>query len=128
MSFLRGQVLSGHAPCPAGTFLPNLGSRNRENLEKSFNVIRESAVTTAYFEGEILVLHAGYTMDDLVYRDYRLRQATLDALPDELGDVWLKEGAVCRGDYTTDETIQGVSLQYYKESGEGKGNMSKRKE
>ena len=100
MSFLKGHILSGHVPCPGGTFLPNLGSRNRENLQKSLNVIRKSAGITASFGGQVLVLHAGYTMDDLVYREYRLRQATLDALPGELGEVWLKKGTVCRADYT----------------------------
>ncbi len=100
MSFLKGRVLSGHAPCPGGNFLPNLGSDNPEVIDRSIESLIESAKTTASFGGSILVLHAGYTMDALVYRQYEQRKAVLDKLTEQHNYLWIKEGAVCRPEYT----------------------------
>lgn len=74
--FIRGNVLSGHAPCP-GKYLPNLGSRETEVIRESLDSIRKSADTVASFGGKFLVLHAGYTLDSPVFTEYIERKKFL---------------------------------------------------
>jgi len=59
VSFLKGRVLSAHAPCPSQVYFPNLGSRDPRVVRESFEIIRKSAQTVSSFGGSNLVRHPG---------------------------------------------------------------------
>jgi sugar phosphate isomerase/epimerase len=100
LSFLRGSVLSVHAPCPAGEFFPNLGSRDPAVRRDGLEAVRRSAATAARFGARLVVLHPGYTLDAPVPVDPGRRLAGLAALPDEQRlQVQLSEGSICRRGY-----------------------------
>ena len=100
---IKGKVLSGHAPCPGGEYLPNLGSRDVSVIRNSFNSIRASADTVASFGGTILVLHAGYTMNGPVFTEYKKRKKVLEEYEKQSTYLWLKEGSICKPDYVNSE-------------------------
>ncbi len=98
--FLKGRVLSAHAPCPSQVFFPNLGSTDPKVVREGFGIIRKSAQTVSSFGGSSLVLHPGYTLDDAVYMEYGKRKGILESLGGmEESLVWIKEGAVCKPGY-----------------------------
>ncbi|RKX72657.1 MAG: hypothetical protein DRP70_16060 [Spirochaetes bacterium] len=98
-SFIKGRVLSGHAPCPGIKYFPNLGSRNTAVLRESINSIKQSADTIAAFGGNILVLHAGYTIDGPVFKDFEQRKKTLEIYERQSTQLWKKTGSICKPDY-----------------------------
>ncbi|MCK5672125.1 MAG: sugar phosphate isomerase/epimerase [Spirochaetales bacterium] len=116
VSFLKGKVLSAHAPCPGGKYLPNFGSRNTEVIQESFDSLKLSADTVVSFEGDILVLHAGYTLDSHVFTTYLKRKKVLEEYEKNNSYLWLKEGSICKPDYVksdeynihTEETIKNL--------------------
>ncbi len=77
LSFLKGQVISVHAPCPQTEFYPNLGSTNADILNDSLNIIKQSAETAVAFGAKRIVLHPGYTLDIPVYTDFRKRNTVI---------------------------------------------------
>ncbi len=100
ISFLRGSVLSVHAPCPGGEFFPNLGSRDPAVRRDGLEAVRRSAATAARFGARLVVLHPGYTLDTAVPVDPGRRLAGLAALPEEeRQQVWLADGSICRRGY-----------------------------
>ena len=100
ISFLRGRVLSVHAPCPGAGFFPNLGSRDAAVRRDALEAIRRSAGTAALFGARLVVLHPGYTLDEAVPVDTVRRLADLASLPDEeQRQVWLPAGSICRRGY-----------------------------
>jgi len=101
--FIKGRVLSGHAPCPGGRYLPNLGSRDASVIRESFDSLKISADTVASFGGNILVLHAGYTMDGPVYTKYIKRKKVLEEYDKQSDYLWLKEGSICKPGYGNSE-------------------------
>lgn len=103
VSFIKGRVLSGHAPCPGGRYLPNFGSRDASVIQESFDSLKTSADTVASFEGSILVLHAGYTMDGPVYTKYIKRKKVLEEYDKQSDYLWLKEGSICKPGYGNSE-------------------------
>jgi len=116
VSFIKGQVLSGHAPCPGGEYLPNLGSRESSIITESLETLKKSAETIASFGGSILVLHAGYTMDGPVYTEYSRRKSVLEEYEKTSRHLWLKEGSICKPGYAEsdeyrihmDETLKNL--------------------
>ena len=103
ISFIRGRVLSGHAPCPGGRYLPNFGSRDVSVIQESFETLKTSADTVASFGGKILVLHAGYTMDGPVFTKYKERKKVLEEYDKQSSYLWLKEGSICKPGYGNSE-------------------------
>jgi len=101
--FIKGRVLSGHAPCPGGIYLPNLGSRDTSVIRESFDSLKKSADTVASFGGNILVLHAGYTMDEPVYTKFIKRKKILEKYDKKSSYLWLKEGSICKPGYENSE-------------------------
>ncbi len=101
--FIRGNVLSGHAPCPGGKYLPNLGSRETEVIRESLDSIRKSADTVASFGGKFLVLHAGYTLDSPVFTEYIERKKVLEEYEKQNRYLWHKEGSICKRGYGNSE-------------------------
>jgi endonuclease IV len=100
VSFLKGRVLSAHAPCPSQVYFPNLGSRDPQVVRESFEIIRKSAQTVSSFGGSNLVLHPGYTLDDAVYMEEVKRRRVMESLGGvEESLVWIKEGSVCKPGY-----------------------------
>lgn len=99
-SFLRGSVLSVHAPCPGNGFFPNLASRDPAVRRDGVEVVRRSAATAALFGARLVVLHPGYTLDSAVPVDMGRRLSGLADLPDEeRGQVWLADGSICSRGY-----------------------------
>jgi len=49
VGFLKGRVLSAHAPCPSQIHFPNLGSRDPEVVRDGFEIIRKSAQTVELY-------------------------------------------------------------------------------
>jgi sugar phosphate isomerase/epimerase len=99
-SFLRGSVLSVHAPCPGAGFFPNVASRDPAVRRDGVEVVRRSAATAARFGARLVVLHPGYTLDSAVPVDMGRRLFDLADLPDEeRGQVWLADGSICRRGY-----------------------------
>lgn len=80
LGFLKDRVLSVHAPCPAGEFFPNLGSRDPGVRRESIEMIRRSAGTAAGFGAGRVVLHPGYACDSPVPVDPDRRLAALKAV------------------------------------------------
>ncbi len=116
---LKGKVLSGHAPCPGGEYLPNLGSRDASVIQGSLNSIRKSADTVASFGGTILVLHAGYTLDSPVYTKYIKRKKVLEEYEKQSPYLWRKEGSICKPGYVKSEEYNNhmeVTLENLKEA------------
>lgn len=103
ISFIKGRVLSGHAPCPGGKYLPNFGSRDTSVIRESFNSLKLSADTVASFGGDILVLHAGYTLDSPVFTTYIKRKKVLEGYEKQSPYLWIKEGSICKPDYVNSE-------------------------
>jgi len=103
VSFVEGNVLSGHAPCPGEKYLPNLGSRDTVVVRESLDSIGRSADTVTSFGGEILVLHAGYTLDSPVYTEYAKRKKVLEEYEKQSPYLWLKEGSICKPNYGSSE-------------------------
>ena len=103
VSSIKGRVLSGHAPCPGGKYLPNFGSRDASVIRESFNSLKTSVDTVASFGGNILVLHAGYTMDGPVFTKYIKRKKVLEKYDKQSSYLWLKEGSICKPDYGNSE-------------------------
>lgn len=100
LAFLKGRVLSVHAPCPGGEFFPNLGSRDGGVRRAGVEAVRRSAGTAARFGAARVILHPGYTLDSPVPVDPVRRLADLGALPDEeQRQVWIREGSICRKGY-----------------------------
>jgi sugar phosphate isomerase/epimerase len=101
LDFLKGRVVSVHAPCPAAELFPNLGSRDPVVVAESLETIRRSAATAAIFGAQLLVLHPGYTTDAGVFTDSRRRLAALISSrdPEDQSWLWLREGTVCRPGY-----------------------------
>ncbi len=96
-------MLSGHAPCPGGEYLPNLGSRDVSVIQHSFDSICASADTVALFGGNILVLHAGYTLDGSVFTEYSKRKKVLEEYEKKSPYLWLKDGSICKPEYVNSE-------------------------
>ncbi len=113
---IKGNVLSAHAPCPGGEYLPNLGSRDLSVIQDSLVSIRKSAETVASFGGSILVLHAGYTLDSPVFTRYVKRKQVLEEYEKQSSYLWLKEGSICKPIYVNsdeykihmDETLKNL--------------------
>ena len=104
VSFLKGRVVSVHAPCPRQEFFPNLGSRDQAVVEESLRAIRESARTAARFGASHLVLHPGYTFDQPVHLDARVRLRFLEShLQEKKRWIWIEQGAICRPEYCQSE-------------------------
>jgi sugar phosphate isomerase/epimerase len=100
VSFLKGSVLSAHAPCPSQIYFPNLGSRNQKVVKEGFEIIRKSAQTVSSFGGSNLVLHPGYSLDDAVYLAESKRIRLLESLGGvQASQIWINEGAVCKPGY-----------------------------
>ncbi len=99
VSFIKGMVLSSHAPCPGGQYLPNFGSRDTSVIRDSFDSLKLSVDTAASFGGEILVLHAGYTLDSHVFTTYPERKKVLEEYEKQSSYLLLKEGSICKPDY-----------------------------
>ena len=97
---IKGSVLSGHAPCPQDKYLPNLGSRYGSVIKNSLESIKASADTVLSFGGDILVLHAGYTLDEPVFTENKKRKKVLREYEKKSSYLWLKEGSICKPDYT----------------------------
>ncbi len=99
-TFLRGSVLSVHAPCPGGEFFPNLAGRDPAVRRHGVQAVQRTAATAARFGARLVVLHPGYTLDSPVPVDPGRRLAGLSGLPEEeRGQVWLEEGSICRRGY-----------------------------
>jgi len=100
LGFLKDRVLSVHAPCPAGEFFPNLGSRDPGVRRESIEMIRRSAGTAAGFGAGRLVVHPGYTTDSPVPVDPGRRLASLKAVSDRDHRYLLdREGSICGREY-----------------------------
>lgn len=93
------KVLSGHAPCPGGEYLPNFGSRIASVISDSFLSLSQSVDTIASFGGSILVLHAGYTLDSPVFTLYRKRKKVLENYDQNNPYLFIKEGSICSPEY-----------------------------
>jgi len=100
---MKGKVLSGHAPCPGGEYLPNLGSRDPVVVKESLDSIGKSADTVSSFGGEILVLHAGYTLDDPVFTKSAKRKKVLEEYEKQSTYLWLEKGSICKPGYVYSE-------------------------
>ncbi len=96
---IKGKVLSAHVPCPGSEYLPNFGSRNASVIQSSINSIRESADAVVSFGGNILVLHAGYTLDTLVFTEYRKRESILGTYKNKNIYLLMEEGSICNYKY-----------------------------
>lgn len=103
VSFIKGSVLSSHAPCPGGKYLPNFGSRDTAVIQNSFDSLKLSAETVTSFGGDILVLHAGYTLDGPVFTEYIKRKKVLEEYEKQSSYLWLNEGSICKPDYVNSE-------------------------
>jgi sugar phosphate isomerase/epimerase len=100
LAFLKGRILSVHAPCPWAEFFPNLGSRDGGVRMAGVEAVRRSAGTAARFGAARVVLHPGYTLDQPVPVDPVRRLAELGALTEEeQRQVWIREGSICRKGY-----------------------------
>jgi len=100
LGFLKDRVLSVHAPCPAGEFFPNLGSRDPGVRRESIEMIRRSAGTAAGFGAGRVVLHPGYASDSPVPVDPGRRLAALQAISDrEQRYLLASEGSISGKDY-----------------------------
>jgi len=71
------QVLSVHVPCPKRTLLPNFASRDDSIVAASRDIFLESCQTALKFGCEIVVLHPGYCMDDLMPTESGERERSL---------------------------------------------------
>jgi sugar phosphate isomerase/epimerase len=71
------QVLSVHVPCPKRTSLPNFASRDDSIVAASRDIFLESCQTALKFGCEIVVLHPGYCMDDLMPTESGERERSL---------------------------------------------------
>lgn len=103
VGFIEDQVLSGHAPCPGERYLPNLGSRDSEVIKESLDSLGRSADTVSSFGGNILVLHAGYTLDSPVYTEFIKRKKVLEEYEKQSPYLWLKEGSICKPGYSSSD-------------------------
>lgn len=83
LSLLEGKVVSGHAPCPAAPYYPNLGSTRTEVLEDAMSTLESSARFLSRLGGKYLVLHAGYATDEKVSALFAERAAMLKRLAKE---------------------------------------------
>jgi sugar phosphate isomerase/epimerase len=118
VSFIKGMVISSHAPCPGGQYLPNFGSRDSSVVWDSFDSLKLSADTAALFGGEILVLHAGYTLDSHVFTTYLKRKKVLEKYEKNHPNLLIKEGSICNPDYVKsdeykihmDEAIKNLKI------------------
>ncbi len=75
--FLKGRVLSVHAPCPETEFYPNFGSNDTTIVEESFAIIEETLSTAVEFGARRIVLHPGYTLDVPVYTEFCKRNSMI---------------------------------------------------
>ena len=96
---IKGNVLSGHIPCPQNKYLPNLGSRSSLVIQNSLETIKASTDTVSSFGGTILVLHAGYTTDEPVFTENRKREKKLREYEKKSLYLWLSEGSICKPGY-----------------------------
>ncbi len=97
--FLKGKVLSVHAPCPAAASFPNLGSADTEVIRNSLQTIRSSAETAVSFGAEIIVLHAGYTLDSSVSSEFGKRAEMINSLSELKPYSLDNKGSICTADY-----------------------------
>lgn len=74
VGFLKGKVHSAHAPCPYGKYLPNFGSSDKDVISSAIDSIKETIDILKQFGGNVLVLHAGYTIDGFVPTDFKARK------------------------------------------------------
>ncbi len=96
LAFLKGRVLSVHAPCPAGELFPNLASSDSTARRASIEAIRRSAGTAARFQAGRLVLHPGYATDSPVPIDPAKRLAALaEAAGSGQRPRAVREGSIC---------------------------------
>ncbi len=103
VDFIKGRVLSGHAPCPGEVYLPNFGSRDSVVVKESLDSIRQSMDTVRSFGGDVLVLHAGYTLDSPVFTEYAKRKKVLEDYEKRSTWLWLKDGSICKPGYESSE-------------------------
>ena len=104
IEFLKGRIISVHAPCPGNNYFPNLGSSKRKVIDDSLRLIEDSVDTALRFGASFVVLHAGYATDLSVYMDPKLKETELRGISlNEMEYIKFKESSVCRHEYLQSE-------------------------
>ncbi len=100
LDFLKGRVISVHAPCPGSNYFPNLGSRDERVIDESLKVIETSARTARDFGADFIVLHPGYATDMAVYMNSKERETELEGISRHASKyIKFEKGSVCKHEY-----------------------------
>lgn len=95
---IKGRIKSIHCLCPNRTFCPNLASSKKSVIKKSIEVIKQDAELAHKVGVNVLTLHPGYMVDELVPSNAKDRIELMEKyIPASL--ISRKKGAICTQEY-----------------------------